>query len=99
LQDSQSFADLAGFFPLFEVDDKAESGSGCERQILLGYAQALARLSDQLTDLLYRVSQGSHLQFPYGNITHSGRPNQAKHYRTGISMNRLALSELNIPVR
>ena len=57
LQDCQRFSDLAGLFPLFEINDEPQPRAGCKRQILLSDAQALARGLDEAADLLGCVFQ------------------------------------------
>jgi len=59
LQDSERFAELAGFLALFEIDDEAQSRARCQSQILLGDAEALAGVPDQCADRNRCVFQGS----------------------------------------
>jgi hypothetical protein len=55
MQDSQHLADLAGFLALFEVDDKAQTSAGGQRQILLRDTQPLPAFADHLANFLYGV--------------------------------------------
>jgi hypothetical protein len=56
LQDGQYLTDLAGFLALFEVDDKAQTRAGGQRQVLLRDSKLLPAFADQLTDFLWGVS-------------------------------------------
>ena len=55
LQDGQHLANLAGFLALFEVDDKAQTSAGGQRQILLRDTQPLPAFADHLANFLYGV--------------------------------------------
>jgi len=55
LQDRENLANLAGFLALFEVDDKAQTRAGGQRQILLRDAQPLPVFPDDLANCLCRI--------------------------------------------
>src|SRR5579863_1128385 len=58
IKDRQGFSDLAGFLAVFEIDDEAYSGCGCQGEILLRDADALAGVPNQFADLRGSVGHG-----------------------------------------
>ena len=71
LQDRQNLTNLAGFLALFEVDDKAQTRAGGQRQVLLRDAQPLPAFPDRSGQFPVRcISLAHHSYSRTGIIIH-----------------------------
>ncbi len=100
LQNCECFPDLAGLLAFLQIDDKPQSRSRRQREILLGDPQILTRLPNLSSNLLWCVAhESSGPQLPYGNITAILACEQLEHSRTGMFQYREHSRPEDIPVR